>query len=363
MSVTAANTVQYANASKVYSTTPFHNEKHCIMDLSKPTVSAEFFEPIRISTMKAKHGVTIIGGFSGEYAYRSELTNYNRSEGYVTKDVNGITNHVDIVKHRTSNVPHAIISSNDLKIRVLDCGTNRIVQTHKFARAINCTDTSPDGRLRLVVGDAPDAWVVDSNTGKPVQVLVGHQDFGFACAWSPDMLHIATSNQDRTVNIWDARMWRILQCIDSDVAGYRSLRFSPVGGGPRTLLMCEPADRISIVNAQTYQTRQVHDFFGEIGGADYSPDGGRIWVANMDNKFGGLMEFDRCQWGQQFGLTHTRRRKIEDAGDAYYPDLPNEWVREEDLNFDDRCVLSDGERRLRYRRLMSTEDHNSLLDF
>ncbi|KAK2737638.1 hypothetical protein FQN55_000994 [Onygenales sp. PD_40] len=362
MCVTASNTIQYVRKSRVYTATPFHNHHSCLMDLSNPDKSSGFLEPVKISTMKAKHGITIVGGFSGEYAMRGNVTGHDTTYGYVTIDPNGITNHMDIVKNRTSNNPQAVIASNDLHIRVLDCETNTFVQKQKFAQAINCTDTSPDGRLRLIIGDAKDAWVIDSDTGKPVQPLTGHRDFGFACAWSPDMLHLATANQDGIVNIWDARMWRVLQFIESDIAGYRSLRFSPIGGGPRTLLMCEPADRIAIVNAQTYQTRQVHDFFGEIGGADYTPDGGRIWVANMDNKFGGMMEFDRCQWGQQFGIGHTKRRQIEERLDTYYPDLPNEWLPEADLDDDVRCVLGPGERRTRFRRLLGSKEHADLYD-
>lgn len=159
------------------------------------------------------------------------------------------------------------------------------------------------------------------------------------------MRHIATSNQDKTVIIWDARTWRILQTIESDVAGYRSVRFSPVGGGPRTLLLAEPADRIAIVNAQTYQTRQVHDFFGEIGGADFSPEGSTIWVANTDEHFGGFMEFDRRQWGQPYGPRG----------------LPNEWIREADLDEDERCVLSERERQMRFWWNLSDEEHEALL--
>ncbi|EFR05319.1 hypothetical protein MGYG_08330 [Nannizzia gypsea CBS 118893] len=353
MSVRASNVVQYVYRNKVYSVTPFYDVQDTILELTESVSSNPVAEPLKISTMKAKHGVTVVGGFSGEYAYKGEIHGYDKVEGRITKHLNGITNHIDIVQHRTSHTPQAIIASNDNSIRILDCETNKFIGTHSFARAINCTDTSPDGRLRVIVGDSADSWVVDSETGKPVQPLTGHRDFGFACAWSPDMLHIATSNQDKTVNIWDARMWRVLQTLDSDVAGYRSLRFSPVGGGPRSLLMCEPADRLVIVNAQNYQTRQVHEFFGEIGGADFTPDGGRIWLSNMDSRFGGLMEFDRIQWGQEFGIGHTRRAKIEARGDVYYPDLPNEWLPEAELDDDPRCVLSASERRIRYLRLMS----------
>lgn len=360
MSVTSYNTVQYASRSKVFSAIPFHQEKHTLIDMSRPSSTTSYMEPVKISTMKAKHGVTVVGGFCGEYAVRADFTDFKTVEGTLTDNQNGITNHVDIVKHRTSRSPQAVFASNDKYIRVLDCETDKFVQQDKLYRAINCTDTSMDGRLRIVVGDAADAWVLEAETSKPIQPLRGHRDFGFACAWSPDMIHIATSNQDKTVNIWDARTWRILQTIESDVAGYRSLRFSPVGGGPRTLLMCEPADRISIVNAQTYQSRQVFDFFGEIGGADFSDDGSRIWVANMDAKFGGLMEYERRQWGQQFGLSHTNIRDIQDRGDDYYPDLPNEWVTEVEIDDDERCVVSASERRLRPMMNFSSAEHEDL---
>jgi WD40 repeat protein len=335
------------------------------MDLSRPLPDTGFQGPVKISTMAAKHGVTIAGGFSGEYCMHMEGTKGSNVQGFVTRDFNGITNHLEIIQHRTSRSPVGIFASNDKHLRILDCETNTFVGEHRLSRAVNCTATSADGRLRVIVGDSPDAWILEAETGRPIQPLRGHRDFGFACAWSPDMLHVATSNQDKTVNIWDVRTWRILQTIDSDVAGYRSLHFSPVGGGPRTLLMCEPADRIAIVNAQTFQSRQVHDFFGEIGGAGYSPDGSSIWVANSDEVFGGFIEFDRRRFGHRFGLSHPsprqRIRFTEDRSPEWYSDLPNEWRSDAALEDDRRCVLSPTERRLRFMRGLSDEARDNLL--
>ncbi|GAB1214201.1 hypothetical protein ATERTT37_003361 [Aspergillus terreus] len=345
MSVAAYNTVHFAHKSKLYSWIPAYDDLTCLIDLSKPRPETGFQGPVRISTMKSAHDVAIAGGFNGEYALRAVGTDGAGVEGFVTKEFSGITNHVDIVPSRSSRSPLGIFASNDRHLRVLDCETNTFIADHELSRAINCTSTSQDGRLRVVIGDSPDAWVIEADTGRPVHPLRGHRDFGFACAWSPDMRHIATSNQDKTVIIWDARTWRILERIESDVAGYRSLRFSPVGGGPRTLLLCEPADRIAVVNAQTYQTRQVHDFFGEIGGADYSADGSTIWVANTDEHVGGFMEYERRQWGQRYGPR----------------ELAHEWVRESELDEDARCVLSDRERQMRFWWNLSDEEHERLL--
>ncbi|OJJ84654.1 WD40 repeat domain-containing protein [Aspergillus glaucus CBS 516.65] len=354
MSVPAYNTVHFASEWRLYSWIPAYDDLTCLMDLSRPTTweNSVFHSPVKISTMKTAHGVSIVGGFAGEYAIRAEGDTTSTTlipgtttpastpstHGFVTRDLNGITNHIDIIPHRTSRNPMGIFASNDNHLRTLDIETDTFISDYDLSRAVNCTSTSPDGRLRVVVGDSPDALIIEADTGRPVQPLRGHRDFGFACAWSPDMLHVATGNQDKITIIWDARMWKPLTMLSSDISGYRSLRYSPVGGGPRTLLMTEPADRITIVDAQTYTTRQVHDFFGEIAGADFSPDGGEIWVANSDDVYGGFMEFERRAWGK--GI---------EAG-------------EEELGDDGRCVVGGArERGMRFLGGLSWEEYEMLL--
>ncbi|KAF7731344.1 WD-40 repeat-containing protein [Penicillium ucsense] len=346
MSVPASNTVQFASRSKIYSWAPDFQDISCLIDLSRPIPELGFHNPVKVSSMKSAFGLTVAGGFCGEYALRQDTREGAGAKGLVTPDFNdGITNHVDVIRNRTGREPICVFASNDRHLRVLDCETNLFVSDQELSRPINCTATSPDSRLRVVIGDSPDAWIIEADTGRPVHPLRGHRDFGFACAWSPDMRHIATSNQDKTVIIWDARTWRALETIDSDVAGYRSLRFSPVGGGPRTLLCAEPADRISIIDAQMFRSRQVHNFFGEIGGADYSPDGRAIWVANTDPHFGGFMQYERRNWGQSFGLA----------------DLPNEWLPDGDLDGDDRCVVGSRQRDLRFLRTMADDEYEMFI--
>lgn len=352
MSVPAYNTVHFANESRLLSWVPAYDDLTCLIDLSRAPRDSILEGPTKMSTMKTAHGVSIVGGFAGEYALRAEGTKPSSlsgasTQGYVTRDLNGITNHIDIMPHRTSRSPTGIFASNDNHLRILDCETDTFVADYDLSRAVNCTATSPDGRLRVVVGDSPDALIIEADTGRPVQPLRGHRDFGFACAWSPDMLHVATGNQDQTTIIWDARTWKPLTMLAADIAGYRSLQFSPVGGGPRTLLMTEPADRIAIVDAQTYNSRQVHDFFGEIGGAGFSPDGSSVWVANSDDVYGGFMEFERRVWEMRFG----------------HGGLPNEWVGdgEGELGEDERCVVGNArERRLRFLGNWCEEDYETL---
>lgn len=346
MSVPSHDTVHFAADSVVSTWTPSTNSYHTLIDLSEPDIEAGFQSPVKIASMKTQHGIVVAGGFCGEYAFKSTDAEGDGTKGLATPDFNdGITNHVDIVPSRTGPSPTIVFSSNDRHLRTLDTETDIFTSDQEMATPINCSATSPDSRLRVVIGDSPTAWIIEADTGRPVAPLRGHRDFGFACAWSPDMLHIATSNQDKTLKIWDARTWRVLETIDSDVAGYRSLRYSPVGGGPRSLLCNEPADRISIINAQMYQTRQVHEFFGEIGGADFSPDGGHIWVANTDPHFGGFMHYQRYQWGARYGLT----------------DLPNEWLHEDELDHDGRSVYSARERSLRFLHALDDPEYDEYM--
>lgn len=346
MSVPYHDTVHFANDSKIYSTTPSLGTSEILINLSHPDIEAGFFDAVKIPTMKSQHGLVVAGGFCGEYAFKPMNAEGDGAKGRATPNFNdGIINHVDIIPNRTGPSPNIVFSCNDRHLRILDTQTNIFTFDKEMSNPINCTASSPDGRLRVIIGDSPDAWVMEADTGRPVQRLSGHRDFGFACAWSPDMRHIATSNQDKTLKIWDARTWRVLETIESDVAGYRSLRFSPVGGGPRSLLCVEPADRISIINAQTYQTRQVHTFFGEIGGADFSPDGGDIWVANTDPHFCGLMHYQRYQWGARYGLADT----------------PNEWLRDDELDHDDRSLYTSRERSLRFLRALDDAQYDQFV--
>jgi hypothetical protein len=48
----------------------------------------------------------------------------------------------------------------------------------------------------VVVGDDPDAFIVDLRTRAPVMRLSGHLDYSFAASWQPEAPHIvATGNQ------------------------------------------------------------------------------------------------------------------------------------------------------------------------
>ena len=143
---------------------------------------------------------------------------------------------------------------------------------------------------------------------------------GFACDWADDGWTVATGNQDLQVKIWDARKWTTSQglacpvaTVAAEMAGVRKLKFSPLGSGKKVLVAAEPADIVSIIDAETFASKQMLSFFGEIGGVDFTNDGQDLIIANCDNMRGGIMEFERCNLASE-GLHRVDEHEDYSAG-------------------------------------------------
>jgi WD40 repeat protein len=321
------------------------------MDFSNIVQHSPVISPITISTFALStdslRSICMIGGLNGEFAYKSLLgcTDVVKSNptvmGHITTASSAVTNHIDIPSH--PNCPHrAIIASNDAKIRTLDLTTgeflhhpsrathNGTASGHTYPFPLNCTASCPDGRLAVAIGDSPTPLILRSDTGAIERTLPGHSDHGFACAWSPDARYVATAAQDRLINIYDARMWRVVSCFSSHVSTVRNMRFSPVGGGPRCLVLCEEADRVTVVDARGWEGSQTHEFYGGVVGCDFEGDGGGFWVANCDSRFGGFMRWERGGGGQESGLGFVRKGAEWDGEE--------DWIAEEKRVSDARCV-------------------------
>jgi WD40 repeat protein len=326
LACTSRNNICYAGESKVYSINPLFDQKATRMDLTDPVVQPAnpiIFPGVQISTIAADHNVLVAGGFCGEYGMIAldSPPNADHIEGLITTDPNPITNHVQIHLNRHSGQPQASFASNDTGIRTLDCTTNKVVSHHKYNYAVNCSAISPDHRLRVIVGDNQNVIIADAEKGDVLQDLSSHMDFGFACAWADNGWHVATSNQDKLVKIWDARMWtdhegrgKPIENIACTMTGARSLRYSPLGSGKRVLVAAEAADMVSIIDAEMYKTKQSFDFFGEISGVDFTPDGQGLFIGITDSIRGGIMEFEKCGFGGFCGLkdSHGQRHGHKD---------------------------------------------------
>lgn len=280
-----------------------------------------------ISTLTASQDILIAGGFYGTYRYRhldSAGGDLEAHEGRLTNHISGITNHVQIHPSRHSSTPLAAFASNDYGFRVVDLATNRVTSEVMYDYAMNGSALSPDMRLRVMVGDHQNVLITDAESGEVLQDLEGHQDFGFACDWAPDGWTVATGNQDRSIRIWDARKWKnsrgestSVAVVRTEMAGARSLRFSPLGSGKRILVAAEEADYVNLIDAQTFKTRQTIDIFGELGGVAFADAGHDLIALSCDLSRGGVMRMERCDAGAEDTFSYAQGA----VG------LPQEWWR------------------------------------
>lgn len=261
-----------------------------------------------VSTLDAGHGVLVGGTFNGDYYIQPLDSDGGRvfTEGQISSDA--ITNHVRIHTPRRSSRPVASIASNDCGYRLLDIDSDSFVSHVSYDFALNCSALSPDGRLRVLVGDDPKALIVNADTGETLQELSGHRDYGFACDWSEDGWTVATGFQDKAVKIWDARRWcdsngvsTPICTMRSEMAGVRGLRFSPLGGGRPVLVAAEEADFVNLIDAQTFTTKQTIDVFSEIGGLAFANDGQDLNILCCDAHRGGLLQLERCGAALEMG--------------------------------------------------------------
>lgn len=320
LGVVSRSDVFYAGDAKVTRTNPLTGQSRVVMDLRESDSWSG--NVIRISTLSAcngQNGVVVAGCFHGEYAMKSiyAAADSGPVTGTVTKNESGITNHVEMIRNRHSNTPNAVFASNDCHVRVLNCGEGlQFTSEHEYDWPVNCSATSPDSRLRVVVGDHTDIIISDAERGTTEFVLPGHRDFGFAAAWSDDGYTIATGNQDQTVRIFDARnLSTTVKVLPAKMAGVRALRFSPIGyGGKRVLAMAEPADIVQFVDAVSWDSMQQVEFWGEVGGIDFDPSGEEFFIANADKCVGGLMEFSRTK-GSEYYENYGRRKRTGSRSD------------------------------------------------
>lgn len=342
MASTSPNDIYFADRDKVMRTDSSGTRASVSMDLSKQMTESGRFQ---ITTLAASDNILMAGGLEGEYALTNLQNTYDsptvigRIHNRLRESKSHITNQIHFFNSRNNYTPQAVLSSNDNRLRVLDVNTNTFTHCFPFPQAVNCSATSPDGRMRVVVGDFRETLITNSETGRPFEALKAHTDDAFACDWADDGIHVATAAQDMTIVVWDARNWsRPLQVMPSELSIPRILRFSPVGSGPRVLISAEADDFLNVINAQTFESRQMFDFFGRIGGVSMTPDGSSLFVANSEPHFGGIFEFERCGWGEKRYRNHN---------DSFGPDVCVDWNLEAELDDDTRVVCSSNDRERR----------------
>ena len=239
----------------------------------------------QISTLACSNSLLACGTFEGGYLLKNieSPDAYPVEEHNLTKHTDGITNQIVINDER-----ELLISSNDNNIRIVDVFA-KSTDTRNLPFAINCLSVNPHNHNEyFVTGDNVNSYILDKRMSwekfDSLPAFIGHQDFGFACDWSPkDENLLVTGNQDCSVKLWDRRNSKeSLFCWDSSLGG-PSLKGGPVrnckfNDNGDHLTWAESLDHVGIIqvddlmNSKDYLLRiQSIDFVGKCSGISYSP--------------------------------------------------------------------------------------------
>jgi WD40 repeat protein/serine/threonine protein kinase len=132
---------------------------------------------------------------------------------------------------------------------------------------------SPDGRCLALGGEDRSVKVFEGQTGRQLAVLRGHRHYVTATAWSPDGRHLWSAGLDGTVRVWDVSAWRLTHTWLGHADEVWALACAPAGdrvasGGKEGTVKLWPA------------TAPALSFPYEVHAVDWSPDGGRLVVAD-----------------------------------------------------------------------------------
>jgi len=220
-------------------------------------------------------------------------------------------------------------------------------------RFIRDVQASPDGKWIVSVGDDMLAKIWDSQSGKLLRELRGHEPLTphhfpsmlYACAVSPDSQHIATVDRVGTILVWQASDGQQVAKLSAaemytwdpkqrrhSIGGIRSVTFSPdgyqlaVGGmGPvGNIDHLEGKARVEVFawrDGEKTHTYGDNSFKGLVETLAFHPKGDWLVAAGGDQN-GFVMFFDLADPKKSMRVEkapmHVHSVALNEAGDALY---------------------------------------------
>ncbi|KAJ1886550.1 hypothetical protein LPJ66_009578 [Kickxella alabastrina] len=246
-------------------------------------------QSFKISALCVNNGVAVAGDHRGRLCVQSLWGDRGRWPAEISLGA-------DIISHiaPANSLSHAsvLVAHNAGAMHTVDLECMRAVDSRTFPWAVNSCAQARDGsHMQCVVGDDTSGQLLDSRmSSSVVSLLGGHQDYIFACDFSPDSRIVATGCQDSAVRIFDLR-WTAapVEVMCGNLGAMRSVRFSGCG---RFLVGAEPADYVHVWETAGFGRSQVIEVMGEVAGAAFSPDSQCLFVGVADALHGcALAEF------------------------------------------------------------------------
>jgi len=183
----------------------------------------------------------------------------------------------------------------DKSVRVWDAQTGKHLKTLKgHTSGVLAIGVSPDSR-HIVTGASINGrktdreaasklqtvilW--DTQTGKKLKTLQGHDDSVYDVSYSPDGKKIVTASWDGSAKIWDAADGKVLKTLRGHSQSIQTIAFSPHGRRLATGSWDRTAKIWDVITGRELQT--IEDHTAQVTDVVFSPDGRKLASASRDN--------------------------------------------------------------------------------
>ncbi len=143
---------------------------------------------------------------------------------------------------------------------------------------VNSAQFSPDGQRIVTASDDKTVRVWDAQSGKLLATLQGHQERVVSAQFSPDGEHIVTASFDKTARLWEAQSSKLVATFGGHDFALLSAQFSP--DGQRIVTAAKSVQVWEVQSGKLLATLQGHENL--VFSAQFSPDAQRVVTASND---------------------------------------------------------------------------------
>ncbi len=163
------------------------------------------------------------------------------------------------------------------KIDIYDFPFFKINVNERVARLV----LSPDWKTVLIGSRDTTVRLLDFQTGKLLEELIGHTNYITSLAFSPNGKNVLTGSYDKTARLWNVTTGKQLKEFRGHTELISSVAYSPDG---KTVLTGSADNTARLWDVETgKQLRELIGHTSFINSVAFSPDGDMIATSSYDN--------------------------------------------------------------------------------